>query len=151
MATAGACLIRIWCTILFRATSRRDPDGRHFVRKPTGPCPAAGTKRAGPSGSLNAADQPQGLLRVSIRHLGDTERHSDSRVIGTRKSLIVGLDWLHTWQLVANQTPCGSSLRPGRPLPRSPGGSSRHAPMAMTSLPRTWALSSRWRALEETP
>src|ERR1017187_2901787 len=71
MATARALLIRIWCTLLFRATSRRDPDGRQFVRKPTGTCPAAGTKRAGPSGPLNATDQPQGVLRVSIRHFGD--------------------------------------------------------------------------------
>src|ERR1035441_5482082 len=34
----------------------------------------------------------QQLLRP-VRHLGDTERHSDSRGIGTRKSLIVGFDW----------------------------------------------------------
>src|ERR1035441_9798117 len=81
MATARALLIRIWCTLLFRATSRRDPDGRQFVRKPTGTCPAAGTKRAGPSGSLNATDQPQGLLRVSIRHLGGTPRPAMARAL----------------------------------------------------------------------
>ena len=35
------------------------------------PCgPAAGTKRAAPSGPLNATNQPQRLLRVSIRHHG---------------------------------------------------------------------------------
>jgi hypothetical protein len=31
----------------------------------------AGTKRAGPSGPLNATDQTAGLLKVSIRHLWD--------------------------------------------------------------------------------
>ena len=29
-------------------------------------------RRASPSGPLNATDQPQGLLRVSIRHYGVT-------------------------------------------------------------------------------
>jgi hypothetical protein len=54
-----------------RATSRRDPDEWHFVRKPAGRTGGRHNEsRPIRNSKLNATDSPQGLPQVSIRHIG---------------------------------------------------------------------------------
>ncbi len=57
------------CTILFRATPRRDPAGRLFVRKSVGE-PTTGTSRATPPRPQDATDHRHVQPLFSSRHIG---------------------------------------------------------------------------------